>query len=117
MWIDKKRQAETAKRKGLSARTAVVIVLLVLGFAAAWLLTSWLLSSGKMSIDLFYNDLGIPRTVSQNTIQIVFTLIIVFALQFLAVLGFAMANPEARQRSGRPTAVAQNPDFFDTQLK
>ena len=115
MWIDKKRQVEAEKRKGLSVRTAVVVGVLVIGFVGAYLLTGWLFSSGAMSIDLFYNDLGIPRTVGENTIQLVLVLIIVFALQFLAVIGFAMANPEARKRSGQPSAVAQNPDFYSDQ--
>jgi hypothetical protein len=117
MWIDRKRQQETEKRKGLSVRTGVVVGVLVSGFIGAYLLTAWLFSSGTMSIDLFYNNLGIPRTISQNTIHIVLVLFIVFALQFLAVIGFAMANPEARKRSGQPSAVAQNPDLYDSLYK
>ena len=117
MWIDKKRQQESEKRKGLSVRTGVVVGVLVIGFVTVYLLTAWLFSSGTMSIELFYNDLGIPRTISENTIHIALVLLIVFALQFLAVIGFAMANPEARKRSGQPSAVAQNPDFYDSQYK
>ncbi len=117
MWIDKKRQQETEKRKGLSKRTGVVVGVLLIGFAGAYLLTAWLFSSGTLSIDVFYSELGIPRTISENTIHIMLVLFIVLSLQFLAVIGFAMANPEARKRSGQPSAVAQNPDFYDSQYK
>ena len=115
MWIDRKRELETEKRKGLSLRTGVVVGVLVIGFVGAYLLTGWLFSSGTLSMDLFYADLGLPRTVSENTVHIVLVILIVLSLQFLAVLGFAMGNPEARKRSGRASAVAQSPDLYDSQ--
>lgn len=115
MWIDRKRELETEKRKGLSLRTGVVVGVLVIGFVGAYLLTGWLFSSGTLSMDLFYADLGLPRTVSENTVHIVLVILIVLSLQFLAVLGFAMGNPEARKRSGRASAVAQSPDLYDGQ--
>ena len=117
MWIDRKREVEAEKRKGLSARTGIVVGILVVGFFAAYLLTGWLLSSGTLSVDMFYADLGIPGNVSENTIHIGLVLIIVLSLQFIAVLGFAMTNPEARKRSGQPSAMAQDPDFYDSQYK
>lgn len=113
MWIDKKRQVEIEKRKGLSARTGVVVGVLVIGFVGTYLLTSLLFSSGTLSVDMFYNDLGIPRSIDQNIIHLGLVLLIVIALQFLAVMGFALTNPEARKRSGLPSAVAQDPDFLN----
>ncbi len=115
MWIDKKRQVETEKRKGLSVRTGIVVGVLVIGFVGTYLLTSWLFSSGTLSVDVFYNDLGIPRTINENIIQLGLVLFMVIALQFLAVMGFALTNPEARKRSGMPSAIAQNPDYLDSQ--
>ena len=117
MWIDRRRAVEAEKRKGLSARTGIVVGVLVMGFIGAYLLTALLFSTGTLSVDMFYSDLGIPITVSENTIHIALVLIIVLSLQFLAVLGFAMANPEARKRSGQPSAVAQSPDLYDSQYK
>jgi len=115
MWIDKKRQVEAEQRKGLSSRTIVSVGVLVIGFVGAYLLTGWLFSSGTMSMDLFYTDLSIPATVSETTLRLGLVLLIVIALQFMAIMGFALANPEARKRSGHPTAIAQNPDFYDSQ--
>lgn len=115
MWIDKKRQVETEKRKGFSTRTIISLVVLSIGFIISYFFTGWLLSSGIVTMDLFYVDLSIPETISQSVIRFAMVLVTVFVMQTASVIGFAMATPNARKRSGQPTALAQDPDFYESQ--
>lgn len=115
MWIDQKRRQEIEERQGLSKRTIMVITILFASVTAAYFFTGWLFSSGLLTLDFFHNELKIPGTIGQETIRFGLVILIVLGLQFIGIMGFALAIPENRQRSGEPTAVTKHPDFYDSQ--
>lgn len=113
MRIDMKRDAEIAKRKGLAGRTIFAVSALVLGFAISYVITTYLFNNEILTDRFFYNQLFIPRTVSETVLRLGVAFVMVFVLQFFAIIAYAVASPEARVRPGTPTAIAQDPDYYE----
>jgi hypothetical protein len=113
MRIDMKRDAETAKRKGLAGRTIFAVVALVVGFGLSYLITTYLFNNEILTDSFFYNQLFIPRTVSEGILRLGLAFVMVFVIQFFAIIAYAVASPEARVRPGTPTAIAQDPDYYE----
>ena len=103
MRIDMKRDAEVAKRKGLAGRTIVAVVSLIVGFVIAYAVSLWLFSSELVTSNFFYKELSIPVTVSEGILQL-----------FISIIIIALASPSARERPGTPTAIAKDPDYYES---
>jgi len=114
MRIDMKRDAEVAKRKGLAGRTTAAVISLVVGFGIAYAVSLWLFKSEHITSNFFYTQLSVPITVSEGILQIFVAIMIVFLLQFIAIIAFALASPSARERPGTPSAVARDPDYYES---
>jgi hypothetical protein len=115
MRIDMKREAEVNERKGLTWRTLLSLVWLFLCLVLAYFATGWLIENGTIDDDLVYGTLSVPPAVNMQMVRLAAILLVVGALQFVAVIFFAMTNPAARVRSGRPTTVAQSVDYYEKQ--
>ncbi len=113
MRIDMKHDTELARRKGLTGRTIVATTWLIMGFAIAYFLTDWLFKSELISPNFFYDQLFIPRTIDEGIIRAGLMAIIVVAMQFFMLIGFAVASPTARARPGTPTPFAKDPDPYE----
>lgn len=59
--------------------------------------------------------LSLPPELTLEMARVVAMVILVVGLQFLAVVFAAMLNPEARERTGQPTARAQSVDYYEKQ--
>lgn len=113
MRIDMKHDAELAKRKGLTGRTIVATVWLIMGFVIAYFITNYLFNSELISPNFFYNHLFVPETIDEGFIRAGLMAIIVVAMQFFMLIGFAVASPTARARPGTPTPFAKDPDPYE----
>jgi hypothetical protein len=113
MRIDMKRQAEVSKRQGLANKTTLAILAFVIGFVVAYLGTSYLFSAEILSVNFFYKELFIPDTVSEGVIRVALALLLVFFLQFMGIIAYALASPSAKVRPGTPTALARDPDYYE----
>ncbi len=113
MRIDMKRDAETAKRKGFAGRTIFAVVALIVGFALSYVVTTYLFNNEILTDSFFYNQLFVPRTVSEDVLRLAVAFVMVFVLQFFAIIAYAIASPEAKIRPGTPTAIAQDPDYYE----
>ena len=113
MRIDMKRQAEVSKRQGLASKTTLALLAFVIGFVIAYLATGYLFSAEILSVNFFYKELFIPDTVSEGVIRFAVALLLVFFLQFMAIMVYALASPSAKMRPGTPTAMAQDPDYYE----
>ena len=113
MRIEKKREAETAQRKGLTARTIVAVCWLVLGAVFGFLLINWLFASEILTPGFFYKQLYVPGTVDEIYIRIGLSLVVFVFIEFLAIMVFALTNPKAREKSGHASIEAQVHDPFD----
>lgn len=113
MRIEMKRDAETAKRKGLANRTVFAVIALIVGFVLSYVVATYLFNNEILTYNFFYNQLFIPKTVSEDIIRFAVAFVMVFVLQFFAIIAYAIASPEARVRPGTPTAIAQDPDYYE----
>jgi len=113
MHLEKKEQQELSRRKGLTIRTIIQTIWLIISFALAYLLTNALESEGAFSYGQIYQMFSIPGTVPRWAIQGALMLIIVIIMQFLFFLIFAWFSPEGRRKLGRPTLHSQYKDPFD----
>lgn len=113
MRLEKKRDEELAKRKGLAGRTVVMVIWLGLSFTVAYFLTEYMFSAGYLTEAFFYNELRIPAAVSSMGLKLITMSLIVVSMQIIFYLGFFMASPEGRRRTGDPTLHSRNRDPFD----
>lgn len=110
MRIERKRDAELAKRKGMTIKTIIALIWFGICFVAAYFLVNWLFDTDLITHNMFYNRLFIPRSVSKEAIDIGFMVLIVIVIQFFVVLGYAFASPTGRLRPGRATLHSRDPD-------
>lgn len=114
MRLDKVHEQEVAQRKGNTGRTILQLIWLTINFAAAYFVVEWLLAEKYISLNRLYNG-GIPRTVPEWVLQGALMFIGVIIIQFFFIMGYMVASPVGRRRSGRPTLRSWNPDPNDDQ--
>jgi TRAP-type C4-dicarboxylate transport system permease small subunit len=110
MRLEKKRDSELAERKGLAVRTIIQTIWLVLSGIIAYVALDWIFSSEQLTYDFFYTSLGIPRSVPEAVIMGVLIILIVLVMQFFLVMGYAIASPQGRQRTGDPSPYSSTYD-------
>lgn len=110
MRLDKKRDSERAQRKGLATRTIIQFIWFAISAFLAYFVLNWLFTNGELTYDFFYNDLLIPRSVPELAIMAALVLIAVMIMQFFLVLGYAIASPQGRERTGQPSPYSTNYD-------
>lgn len=110
MHLERKREAELARRRGLAIKTIIALLWFGLCFAAAYYLVNWLFDSEVLSISFFYNRLAIPRSVDEAIIRAGLMVLIVFLVQFFVLIGYAFASPIGRLHPGTPSLRSSEPD-------
>ncbi len=110
MRLERQRETELAKRKGLTGRTILAVIWFILCFIAAYFIVNWLFDSETVTLGFFYNRLRIPLSVSEGFIRAGLMVVIVFLIQFFILLGFAFASPTGRIRPGDATLRSSEPD-------
>ena len=117
MLIEKQRDAEQRRRKGQAVKTIIQVIWLAISFVGAYLFIQMLFDRSIISTTAFgasWEPLGeIPSWVYEW----VFIFLIVVGMQFVFILGFIIASPRGRQRTGKPTAYSHNPDPLDNQYR
>lgn len=116
MRIEKKHEAELEKRKGLTGRTILAALWLILSFSISYLFATWILSGDILSLDFFYQDVGISKSVSEVVIRIGLALVIFMIFQFFVLIGYAIASPKAKMRPGTPSTYSSEKDPYDTTI-
>ena len=117
MRIEKKKEQELARRKGLTRRTVIQVIWLLISGVIGYFIVQALFGGGYLSMDFFRNDLAIPQAVPDIAIQGALVLLIVFVMQFFLILGYVVASPQGRARSGQPTAYSSNPDPLENEYR
>jgi len=113
MRIEKQREEELARRKGMTGRTILGVFWLGICFAAAYFFIGWLFDSGDLTPGFFWNQLFIPRWVSAEALQILAAIVIVVAMNFFVLIGFGFSSRSGRTRPGTPSLKSRNPDPLD----
>ncbi|MCP4360294.1 MAG: hypothetical protein GY796_19985 [Chloroflexi bacterium] len=113
MRIQKKKDEESAQRKGLTGRTIIMVIWFGISFAVAYFLTTYLFNNDIVTYNTFYTDLRLPTSIPEWGVQLIFMFVIVLIMQFILYLGFFFGSPEGRRRTGDPTMYSRNKDPFD----
>ncbi len=113
MRLEKKRAEELSKRKGLTGKTIVQVIWLLVTGTLAYFFASYLFDQGLVTTGLFYNQLYIPRSVPLWGLKLIMVLGMVIVMQIVFSIGFIIASPEGRRRTGDATMHSRNKDPFD----
>jgi len=115
MRIQKKQEAAIARRKGMTGKTIVQIIWLAISTGVAYFLINFLMESEEFGFNYntLYNQLFIPREIPKWVLLVVMIIIFVLVMQLFLALGFALASPEGRRKTGKPTLYSRNKDPFD----
>ena len=117
MRIEKQKEQELARRRGLAGRTVLQLVWFIASGIAGWLIFRFLFAQDLLSYEFFYGELGIPDAIPQWAIYGALILIAMIAMHFLLVLGFTAMSPQGRARTGQPTAHSRNPDPLEREYR
>lgn len=115
MRLEKKKEEEIARRQGMTGKTLIQVVWLVLSGVVAYFLLTYMLTSEEInfSYNTIYGGLFIPTSVPRWVVLGGMILIFVLVMQMFLALGFAIASPEGRRKTGKPSLYSRNKDPFD----
>ena len=113
MRLEKKQEEELARRKGMTGKTIMQVIWLLVTGGLAYLFVNYLFSQGLVTANTFYNQLFIPRSVPEIGVKLIMVFGIVLVMQFVFSLGYILASPEGRRRTGDATLYSRNKDPFD----
>jgi hypothetical protein len=117
MRLDRRREEELARRKGLTTRTIVQGFWLLISAVATYFFVRFLMANDYLSYAFLYNRLLVPRWIPEWALMLGLVLIGVIILQFFFLLAFAIVSPAGRAKSGTPTPYSRNPDPFDNDYR
>lgn len=112
MKLEKKRDEEIAARKGMTGKTIVGFIWLAISAVLAYFLVTYLIDEKYISVRMFY-EAGIPRYVPSWVFIGAIMIFIVLLMQFFLVMGFMIASPEGRRRTGEPSLHSHTKEPFD----
>ncbi|MEJ2747145.1 MAG: hypothetical protein P8183_04400 [Anaerolineae bacterium] len=112
MRLEKKREEELERRKGTAGKTIIQIIWLLISFVVAYFVVKYVFDAGYLTYNMIY-AVGIPRSIPSIVIMLVIMFFIVVAMQFFILIGFMIANPEGRRRTGDPTLKSHTKDPYD----
>ncbi|WP_420645735.1 hypothetical protein [Candidatus Leptofilum sp.] len=113
MRLEKKHEEELAKRKGLTGKTVIQVIWLLFTGTLAYFFVNYLFSEGILRPGIFYNQLFIPRSVPEIGLKLIVVLGLVIVMQIVFSLGYIIASPEGRRRTGDASMYSRNKDPFD----
>lgn len=115
MRLEKKQQEELQQRKGLTGRTIVQVIWLIISGVIAYFLLNYLEGQGAFTYDEIYRLVAIPRSVPEWAVMGGMILLIVIVMQVAMLIGFIVASPEGRRRTGQPSLHSHSKDPFDSE--
>lgn len=117
MRLEKKAEEELSKRKGLTIRTIIQLIWLVISFGIAYFVLDTLEAEGQFTYLQLRNSLSLPAQVPDWAIQGGIMLIFVIIMQFVLFMAFVWVSPEGRRRPGDPTLRSKHSDPFDDGIR
>lgn len=117
MRIEKVRQEQLRRRRGLARRTFLQAIWLLFCLAIAYFVAQWLLAEQYLTYEFFYRQLFVPRSVPEEVILGAIILTIVILFQFFILIGYLFGSSEGRARTGVASAESKNPDPLDSYQK
>lgn len=117
MRLEKKRLSDLEKRKGLTGRTIIQTIWLMITAVAAYFLIETFIAQELFSYQQVRRWLFISPTVPDWAVQAGVILAFVIVMQFFFVFGFAFFSNIGRVRPGTPTLISRDPDPLDKEYR
>ncbi len=114
MRLEKKHEEEMAQRKGMTGRTIVAAIWLLISIGLGYFLITYLIDQKLLNLNIFY-QWGVPRVVPDWVFLIALILLVVAIMQFFLFFGFMITSPEGRRRTGDPSLYSRTKDPFGDQ--
>jgi hypothetical protein len=113
MRLDAQRERELEKRKGLATRTIIGLLWFGLCALLAYILADWLFANEYLTIRWFHAVLFVPWEWDDWIIVAGVVIAIVFAVNFLILVGYAFFSAVGRRRPGTASLYSADPDPDD----
>ena len=113
MRLEKKNEEKLAKRKGLTGKTIIQVIWLLFTGTLAYFFVNYLFNEGIIRTSIFYNQLLIPRSVPEIGLKLIVVLGMIIIMQIVFSIGYIIASPEGRRRTGDASMHSRNKDPFD----
>lgn len=113
MRLEKKHEEKLAKRKGLTGKTIIQVIWLLFTGTLAYFFVNYLFAEEILRANIFYNQLFIPRSVPVIGLKLIVVFGLVIVMQIVFSLGYIIASPEGRRRTGDASMYSRNKDPFD----
>ncbi|WP_420629555.1 hypothetical protein [Candidatus Leptofilum sp.] len=113
MRLEKKQEERLAQRKGLTGKTIIQVIWLLFTGTLAYFFVNYLFAEEILRPGIFYNQLFIPRSVPEIGLKLIVVLGLVIVMQIVFSIGFIIASPEGRRRTGDASMYSRNKDPFD----
>lgn len=117
MRLEKKRLSDLEKRKGLTGRTVVQTIWLVITAVVAYFLLEAFIAQELFTYQQLRRWMFIPPTVPEWAVQAGAILVFVIVMQFFFIFGFAFFSNTGRTRPGSPSLVSRDPDPLDKEYR
>ncbi len=116
MRLEKRQQAELAKRKGLAGKTIIQFIWLSISFVVAYFVASYLFGSKILNLAGFYSIFGVNRNQVPSWVFIGLVMLgIVIVMQVILYMGFVFGSEEGRRPTGRPSIHSRVKDPNDNE--
>ena len=112
MRLEKKKDEEIAKRQGMTGRTIIAFIWLSISAVAAFFLVKYMFDTNVLRYRTFY-DMGLPTQIPDWAIMIGMVILVVAIMQIFLMVGFMIASPEGRRRTGDPTLYSRSGVNFE----
>ncbi|MCA9973107.1 MAG: hypothetical protein KC425_22970 [Anaerolineales bacterium] len=117
MRLEKKADAELARRQGQARRTVIQLIWLLISFVVAYFVATRVIfapAEGLLTYQQVYRWLQISSNdLPQWVILGAVMLLIVIVMQFVFFIGYFAASPEGRRRTGTPSLHSRSKDPLD----
>lgn len=115
MRIQKKQDAEIAKRKGSTVKTLIQVIWLGLNSVVAYFLITFLLNSDEVnfSYNRIYQVLLIPTSVPTWVLMMGMIIVFVLIMQIFLSFGFILMSPEGRRKTGDASLHSRNAEHSE----
>ena len=113
MKLQKKKDAELARREGSTKTTVIFGTWLIISIALGFGLFYYLDSSGTLTMRALRSDLGLSTQWPEWVFMAGGTLVFVMASLIALSFGFLIASPEGRRKAGKGNLQTRHKELDD----
>lgn len=113
MKLEKKKERELAERQGSAKTTIIFGSWLIISAVIGYFLFNYLDTSDTFTMRTLRGELKLPSSVPEWAVMIGAILVFVMVCQIALALGFFLASPDGRRKSGKGDLRSNYHDLRD----